>query len=80
MSAKITLYSDEDIIKKIKEYAKEHNTSVSRIVNKFFKTLLFDNKTNHKENASISTSLYGILENSNIKDDDYKNYLESKYL
>jgi hypothetical protein len=80
MSAKITLYSDEDIIKKIKLYAKEQNTSVSQIVNNFFKTLLVDNQTNHKDKATISTSLYGVLEKSNIKEDDYKKYLESKYL
>ena len=80
MSAKITLYSDDDIIKKMKEYAKEHNTSVSKIVNKYFKTLLLDEPSEVKSEVTISNSLYGILENCDIKQDDYKGYLESKYL
>jgi len=80
MSAKITLYADEDSIKNIKRYAKEHNTSVSKIVNQYFKTLLGNTKTTHKENATITNSLYGVLEKSDIKEDDYKKYLESKYL
>ena len=80
MSAKITLYSDDNIIKKMKEYAKEHNTSVSKIVNKYFKTLLLDEPNEIKSKAIISNSLYGVLENSDIKQDDYKGYLESKYL
>ena len=67
MSAKITLYSDDDIIKKMKEYAKEHNTSVSKIVNKYFKTLLLDKPHEVKNEATISNSLYGVLENNDIK-------------
>ena len=36
------------------------------------------NQTNKSE--SITESLFGILKGKNIKEDDYKRYLEDKYL
>lgn len=77
MSAKITLYSEDKLIKEVKDFAKEHNTSVSKLVNGFFQTLLHDtNKTtsNHK----ITSSLLGVLKDSSIS--DYNDYREDKYL
>ena len=74
MTKKLTLYSDEELIKKIKKYAKEHNTSVSKLVNDYFRELL------NKEEKSLSDELYGVLEGTNIDEDDYKRYLVEKYL
>jgi len=73
MNAKITLYSDKDLIEKIKKYAKNKNTSVSAIVNEFFKSLLEKEKS-----APITDSLAGILKD--VKIEDYKKHLEEKYL
>ena len=63
MNAKITLYTEKKLIEKIKKYAKEKNTSVSAIVNEFFKSLL-----EKKEEAPITNSLAGILKNKNFYD------------
>jgi hypothetical protein len=76
MNSKITLYSNEELIKEIKNYAKEHNTSVSKLVNRFFENLL------HMKNSSsknrITDSLTGILHKGDKE--EYLRYLEEKYL
>jgi len=78
MATKITLYSDSELIGEIKQYAKEHNTSVSKLVNEFFKNILHREKVKHS--GSLTEQLEGILENSNIDLKDYKKHLEEKYL
>ncbi|WP_024791030.1 MULTISPECIES: DUF6364 family protein [unclassified Lebetimonas] len=75
MNAKITLYSDKELIKKIKKYAKEKNTSVSAIVNEFFKSLLEKN-----ESSPVTNSLAGILKNKKLDEKNYYKHLEEKYL
>jgi len=75
MNAKITLYSDKELIEKIKKYAKEKNTSVSNLVNEFFKALL-----EKEQDAPITNSLSGILKNKNVSKDDYLKHIEEKYL
>ncbi len=77
MSSKITLYAEEELISQIKIYAKEHNTSVSKIVNTFFKNLLKKEQPSHKK-SNITDRLVGRLDN--INEDDYKGYLQEKYL
>ena len=78
MNSKITLYSDKELIEQIKIYAKSRNTSVSKLVNEFFKNIL--EHKNSSNNASITEKLSGKLKDKNIKIDDYKKYLEEKYL
>lgn len=60
MTKKLTFHSDEELMRKIKEYAKKHNTSVSRLVNDYFKEL------GRKEGRSLSDELYGVLEGSGL--------------
>jgi len=79
MTSKITLYSELELIKEIKIYAKEHNTSVSKIVNAFFKNLLHEKKLNNKK-SKITDSLVGIIATKTLDEDDYKTHLEAKYL
>lgn len=78
MNSKITLYSDKELIEQIKQYAKSRNTSVSKLVNEFFKNIL--EHKNSSNNASITEKLSSKLKGKNIKVDDYKKYLEEKYL
>ena len=77
MTAKITLYSEDTLIKDIKSFAKEHNTSVSKLVNSFFHTLLSETESK-KSNQKITNSLLGVIKESTIE--DYQNYREDKYL
>jgi len=77
MTSRITLYSDETLIRQIKQYAKERNTSVSKIVNQFF-TNLINTPTDHHPKHQLTDSLTGILTEDEA--DAYGRYLEEKYL
>jgi hypothetical protein len=81
MSAKITLYTEQEIIEEVKKFAKEHKTSVSKLVNNYFKSLLEKEKNEIKsKNTQITDSLYGTLKSVKLDENDYKTYLEEKYL
>jgi len=79
MSSKITLYSQEDLIAEVKKFAKEQNTSVSKLVNGFFESLLEKNKTKEKSKAKLTNSLLGAIKGSELDEDDYKAHLKEKY-
>jgi len=79
MTSKITLYSEKNLIEKIKVYAKEQNTSVSKIVNEFFTNLLQTQEFQNKKNK-ITDSLVGKLKEKDIDKSIYHDYLEEKYL
>jgi len=78
MTSKITLYSEKELIEEMKRYAKEQNTSVSKIVNEFFKNLLSSKKLDSQKD-SITNSLIGSLKKE-ADEEDHKKYLEDKYL
>jgi len=80
MRAKITLYSQDELIAEVKKFAKEQNTSVSKLVNGFFESLLEKNKTKTDKKTNITNSLLGVLKDSKVDEDEYKKYLEEKYL
>jgi hypothetical protein len=79
MTSKITLYSESELIKEIKLYAKNHNTSVSKIVNTFFKNILQLEKSNQKK-SKITDTLTGIIATKSLDEKEYKDYLADKYL
>ena len=81
MKSKITLYSDKELIEQIKQYARENKTSVSQLVNNIFKAILLNKKSNKNlKKSKITDFLEGVLKDSKIDIDVYKNYLEKKYL
>ena len=81
MKSKITLYTDKELIEQIKQYAKEQHTSVSKIVNNFFENLLLNREySNNAQKNKITNSIDGILKDSSINTNDYKKFLEDKYL
>lgn len=79
MTSRITLYSDDELIARIKQYAKERNTSVSKIVNAFFENLL-EHKDTPTPNTPMTDSLSGLLKNAELDEADYRRHLEEKYL
>jgi len=80
MSAKITLYSEPHLIDKVKQYAKQHNTSVSKMVTSFFETVVTQESNKKSTGAEKTSKLYGILKDTKFNKNDYSNYLEEKYL
>ncbi len=83
MSSKLTLYIDEDLISYIKRYAKEHNLSVSKVVNNFLTLLKNKPQRDRYEkgpSTPITDALKGALKDEEIDISDYHRHLEEKYL
>ncbi len=79
MATKITLYSDEDLIKEVKKYAKERGVSLSKLTTEFFKSLVEKEQPQKNQKTPLTEQLFGILKGSKTEEEDYKKYLEEKY-
>lgn len=78
MQTKLTLDIENDLIHEIETVAKEKNKSISQLVIDYFQELAQQKK--QKSLLPVTQSLIGILQNSQIDESDYKQYLEDKYL
>lgn len=79
MDAKLTLKLDSSVIEQAKHYAKEKNTSLSKLIESYL-GLLIEPK-NGEEITPLVKSLSGIIDlpkNFNYKK-DYKKHLLNKY-
>ena len=78
MQTKLTLRLEETLINQAKQYAKQHNKSLSQIVSDYFQFLT--NDTRGSDLPPLTQSLIGVLESKEVDMDDYRKYLEDKYL
>lgn len=80
MITKLTLRMDDNLIESAKEYSAQTGKSVSRIVADLF--VIIKNEKINREDALTPTvqSLKGILKGKQTDENDYKKYLEEKYL
>lgn len=78
MNAKLTLSMDSSVIASMKGYAAENNSSISQIVESFFKNLL-SSQSKSKEISPLVQELSGIIPVEKNDKEDYIDYLESKY-
>ncbi len=78
MNAKLTLSMDSSVIASMKGYAAENNSSISQIVESFFKNLL-SSQSKSKEISPLVQELSGIIPVGKNDKEDYIDYLESKY-
>ena len=79
MDTKLTLKLDKSIIEKAKEYAKEKNISLSKMIENYLQALT--NKRGKKiEISPLVESLIGVISPTESDDKkDYTNYLSEKY-
>ena len=85
MQTKLTLKLQERLIVQAKEYAQTSGKSLSQIVADYFSLLIKKKVADQKATAPlppITQRLKGILAKPalSINKDDYKRYLEDKYL
>jgi len=80
MKNKLTLRLDDSLIRRAKKYAKQHQTSVSQMVADYFALMETEQPAKDRSLPPITASLAGILKDKDIREDDYKDYLEQKYL
>lgn len=79
MKNKLTLRLDNTLIKRAKKHARKKETSVSQLVANYF--LAIEDDVDSSERLSpITSSLIGILKNTEVEEKDYKKHLEEKYL
>ena len=74
-NTKLTIRISKNRLEKAKIFAKENNTSLSRLVDEFLGQLP---RQNNQGNSKIVNRLSGVL-SSKISTADYKNHLEKKY-
>jgi len=78
MQTKLTLRLEDSLIQQAKNYAKQHDKSLSKVVSDYFQVLT--QKTKRPETPPITRSLIGVLEFNQVEVEDYKRHLEEKYL
>ncbi len=80
MQTKLTLSVEETLIQQAKSYAKANGKSVSQLVAEFFTVISSTSTENLKVKAKpVTEKLLGCMATSNIDENDYKEYLLSKY-
>jgi hypothetical protein len=84
MMTKLTLRLEQRAIEKAKSYARQRNKSLSQLVEEYFVLLtkVDEPRANdlYSQLPPITRSLYGLLRDTTVNEQDYKDYLESKYL
>ena len=76
MYAKLTLNIDESIIRNAKRYAKKHQISISKIIEKYLANITGKlNISSRIQNSTITDELSGVLGNVNKGDLENAKYL-----
>jgi len=79
MDSKLTLKLNESIINKAKSYAREHNISLSRMIENYLQAVTATKKSSIKISPLIK-SLTGVIElSAEDYKEEYKDYLNQKY-
>jgi hypothetical protein len=80
MNTKFTLRLDDHLIESAKEYSVKTGKSLSKIVSDFFVIIKNEKLERTSSVTPAVQSLKGILKDSKFSENDYKSYLEEKYL
>ncbi len=79
MHRKLTLRLDEALIHKMKRISKKSGKSVSRMVADYFSLIGEQLDPEQKEITPRVRSLYGVLADSKVSEEDYRRHLEAKH-
>lgn len=80
MQTKLTLRLDEELIQRAKSLAKRTGKSVSQIVADYFALLEEQPQKHNFPLTPVVRSLKGALRGADVDVEDYRRYLEDKYL
>lgn len=80
MKTKLTLRIEDSLIKRAKEKAKERGQSLSQMVADYFSLIDNSESTEVSDLPPVTASLVGIIDRENVREEDYKRYLEEKHL
>ena len=79
MSTKLTLYIEDELITYVKQYAKDHQLSVSKVVNNFLTTLKQKQEDDSPLSSPITDALLGSVVELNTSKEAYHKHLDEKY-
>lgn len=81
MQTRLTLQMDDKLVALAKAHAKKRGKSVSQLVADYFSMLeKMEKKPPSKEKyGPITKSMIGLLEGTQVDEEDYYRYLEKKY-
>ncbi len=79
MSTKLTLYIEDELITYVKKYAKDHQLSVSKVVNNFLTTLKQKQEDSSPLSCPITDALLGSVEELDTSKEAYHKHLDEKY-
>ncbi len=80
MQTKLTLRLDEDLIKRAKKYARNHQKSLSKMVSEYFAHMESDLPEEGPDLPPLTKSLVGVMRGARVDEKDYLRHLEEKYL
>lgn len=80
MQTKLTLRMDKSLIQRAKSYSNKSGKSVSQIVADYFALLDDGSSKEVFDLTPVVRSLKGSLRNVTVNKEDYRQYLEDKYL
>ena len=80
MQTKLTLRMEEELIQKAKNFARKKGKSLSKMVSEYFSLITSDKSTDIDDLPPIVKSLHGSLSGMDLDENDYKEYIEKKYL
>lgn len=78
MNTKLTLNLDKGIIDEAKSYAKNHQVSLSKLIENYLNSLTRETKKQPSV-SSLVDSLTGIIPSDYDEKKDYRNYIDKKY-
>lgn len=78
MNTKLTLNLDKGVIEEAKSYAKNHQVSLSKLIENYLNSLTRETKKQQSV-SSLVDSLTGIIPNDYDEKQDYRNYIDKKY-
>ena len=84
MDTKLTLKFDKLVIDKAKDYAAAHKRSLSRIVESYLRSLIYQDESEDRNDMKISSFVKSMSTGISIPPDfdykkEYSNYLSEKY-
>ncbi len=78
MNTKLTLNLDKEIIDEAKSYAKNHQVSLSKLIENYLNSLTRETKKQQSV-SSLVDSLTGIIPSGYDEKKDYRDYIDKKY-
>jgi hypothetical protein len=76
LKTKLTFRMEKELIEKAKEYSSKRGESVSKLVEKFFYAVAYE----ESEISPTVKRLKGFVKNTKLSEGNYRKFLEEKYL